>query len=39
MRQSDLFILGGGIVAVGLAIWGLWAVPSIVHRKRMSCRN
>ena len=24
MRQNDLFIGGGGIVAVGLAIWGLW---------------
>jgi len=24
MRQNDLFIGGGGIVAAGLAIWGLW---------------
>jgi len=26
MRQ-DLFMVGGGIVAVGLAIWGLWGSP------------
>jgi len=24
MKQNDLLIVGGGIVAVGLAIWGLW---------------
>ena len=27
MRPNDLFIVGGGIVAVGLAIWGLWGSP------------
>ena len=27
MRQDDLFILGCGIIAVGLAIWGLWRSP------------
>jgi hypothetical protein len=26
MRQ-DLFIVGGGIVVVGLAVWGLWGNP------------
>jgi hypothetical protein len=24
MRQGSLFIVGGGIVAAGLAIWRLW---------------
>jgi hypothetical protein len=28
--RHDLFIVGGGIVAVGLAIWGLWGSPQ--HR-------
>ena len=27
MRQNDLLIVGGGIVAVGLAIWGLSSNP------------
>jgi hypothetical protein len=26
MRQ-DLLMVGGGIVAIGLAIWGLWGSP------------
>jgi hypothetical protein len=26
MRQ-DLFIIGGGIVAIGLACWSLWGNP------------
>ena len=26
MRQ-DLFMVGGGIVAAGLVIWGLWGSP------------
>jgi hypothetical protein len=25
--KQDLFIVGGGIVAVGLAVWGLWGNP------------
>jgi hypothetical protein len=25
--KQDLFLVGGGIVAVGLAIWGLWGIP------------
>ena len=25
--KQDLFIVGGGILAVGLAIWGIWGNP------------
>jgi hypothetical protein len=25
--KQDLFIVGGGIVVVGLAIWGVWGHP------------
>ena len=37
MRQ-DLFMVGGGIVAVGLAIWGLWGSPqhSAPHPRRLN---
>jgi hypothetical protein len=27
VMKQDLFIVGGGIVVVGLAIWGLWGNP------------
>jgi hypothetical protein len=27
MGKNDLFIVGAGIVAVGLAIWSLWGSP------------
>jgi hypothetical protein len=33
--KQDLFIVSGGIVAVGLAIWGLWGNPQHVAPKHL----
>jgi hypothetical protein len=37
--KQDLFIVGGGIVAFGLAIWGLWGNPRHSPLKIVSERS